>query len=311
MVRSVKFILQYPEVTGLDHDMLDCGDIGEIAALAEATGFAGISFTEHPVPGANWLTHGGHQTLDPFVALAFAAAATERLRLLTYLAVVPYRNPFLLAKSAASLDRLSNGRFTLGVGTGYHKTEFFALGVDFDERNDAFDEALDVLPLAWSGEPFSYAGRHFEARNVVQRPRPAQQPIPIWIGGNSQRSRRRVAARAQGWMPMGGPPELASTTRTPHVGSVDVLAGMIAEVKELAGERAASLDFVAQYQDPGLGVDPGGDAARHRDAFAGYEAAGITWLVVGATRPTPEQHRAFIETFGAAYLSETGLGGDA
>ena len=81
----MKFILQYPEVTGLDADMLDCGDVGEIAALAEAAGFAGISFTEHPAPGSNWLMHGGHQTLDPFVALAFAAAATERLRLLTYL----------------------------------------------------------------------------------------------------------------------------------------------------------------------------------------------------------------------------------
>ena len=91
---------------------------------------------------------GGHQTLDPFVALAFAAAVTKRLRLLTYLAVVPYRNPFLLAKAAATLDRLSGGRFILGVGSGYLKTEFFALGVDFDERNALFDEALDVLPLA-------------------------------------------------------------------------------------------------------------------------------------------------------------------
>src|SRR5690349_15054263 len=152
--------------------MLDCGDVGEIAARAEAAGFDGLSFTEHPAAGVNWLTHGGHQTLDPFVALAFAAAATSRLRLLTYLAVLPYRNPFLLAKTAATLDRLSGGRFTLGAGTGYHKTEFFALGVDFDERNALFDETLDVLPRAWSGEPFSYRGRHFDARDVIQRPRP-------------------------------------------------------------------------------------------------------------------------------------------
>ena len=166
-------------------------------------------------------------------------------------------------------------------------------------RNELFDEALDVLERRRGPvEPFSYEGRHFEARNVVQRPRPAQQPIPVWIGGNSRLSRRRVAARAQGWMPMGGPPELASTTRTPHVGSLDTLTGMIAEVKALAGGRAASLDFVAQYQDPALGVDAGHDARRHRDAFAGYAAAGTTWLVVGATSPTPDRHRAFIETFG-------------
>jgi hypothetical protein len=110
-------------------------------------------------------------------------------------------------------------------------------------------------------------------------------------------------------MPMGGPPELAATTRTPHLGSVDTLAGLVAEVKDLAGARAASLDFVAQYQDPALGVDPGSDAGRHRDAFAAYDAAGITWVVVGASHPTPDQHRAFIETFGTTYLTETGLGG--
>src|SRR5690606_5897594 len=160
-----------------------------------------------------WLAHGGHQSVDPFVALAFAAAATTRLRLLTYLAVVPYRNPFLLAKASATLDRMSGGRFVLGVGSGYHKTEFFALGVDFDERNALCDEALEVLPLAWSGEPFSYKGRHFEARDVIQLPRPTQRPIPIWIGGNSKLARRRVARSAQGWMPMGGTEELAKTTR--------------------------------------------------------------------------------------------------
>ena len=308
----MKFILQYPEVSGLERDMLDSGDIGDIAARAEAAGFDGMSFTEHPIPGANWLAHGGHQTLDPFVALTFAAAATERLRLLTYLSVVPYRNPFLLVKSAASVDRLSHGRFVLGVGTGYHKTEFFALGVDFDERNALFDEALDVLPLAWSGDPFSYQGRHFGARDVIQRPRPTQQPIPIWIGGNSRLSRRRVAERAQGWMPMSGPAELATTTRTPHLGSADELAGLIAEVKELAGERAATLDFVAQYHPPELAADPRKDGERHHDAIARYEEMGVTWLVVGASHPTPSEHHAYIDTFGETYLAtrDTAAAGD-
>ena len=74
------------------------------------------------------------------------------MRLLTYFAVPPYRNPWLLAKAAATVDKLSDGSFILGVGTGYLKAEFFALGVDFDERNALFDEALDVLPLHWSGD---------------------------------------------------------------------------------------------------------------------------------------------------------------
>jgi alkanesulfonate monooxygenase SsuD/methylene tetrahydromethanopterin reductase-like flavin-dependent oxidoreductase (luciferase family) len=87
------------------------------------------------------------------------AAATERLQLLTYLTVPPWRNPLLLAKTAATLDRLSRGRLILGVGTGYLKAEYAALGVEFEERNRLFDEALEVMPLAWSGDAFSYSGQ--------------------------------------------------------------------------------------------------------------------------------------------------------
>lgn len=154
----MRFIFHYPEISGSDGDVLDPGPLRDVAVAAERAGFDALSFSEHPAPGAKWLDRGGHQTLDSFVALGYVAAATERLRLLTYLAVVPYRNPFLLAKGAATLDKLSGGRFTLGIGTGYQKREFHALGVDFDERNALFDEALDVLPLHWSGEPSHIRG---------------------------------------------------------------------------------------------------------------------------------------------------------
>lgn len=189
----MKFIFQYPDFHGLDGDMLDAGSVSELAILAEAHGWDGFSFTEHPAPTAKWLETGGHQSLDPFVALGHVAAVTKRLKLLTYLAVLPYRNPLLLAKSAATVDKLSNGRFILGVGAGYLKAEYFALGVDFEERNVLFDEALDVLPLHWSGEPFNYQGTHFSCRDTIGRPRPVQQPIPIWIGGNASLTLRRVA----------------------------------------------------------------------------------------------------------------------
>jgi probable F420-dependent oxidoreductase len=224
---TLRFLFHYPETNGADADMLDAGPLHEVAAAAERCGFAGFSLTEHPVPGSRWLDSGGHQTLDPFVGLGHVAAATTELRLLTHLSVAPYRNPFLLAKAAATVDKLSGGRFTLGLGTGYLKTEFRALGVDLEERNALFDETLDVLPLHWGGDEFSYEGRHFDARHVIGRPRPVQDPIPIWIGGNSKLSRRRVAERAQGWMPMGGPPELSATARTPSLGTLDDLAGYI------------------------------------------------------------------------------------
>ena len=116
----MKFVFNYPETSGLESDLLDSGEISDVAVAVEAAGFDAFALTEHPIPGANWLAHGGHQTLDPFVGLAFAAAVTERIQLLTHLSVAPYRNPFMLAKTAATLDRCSNGRFILGLGAGYH-----------------------------------------------------------------------------------------------------------------------------------------------------------------------------------------------
>ena len=152
----MQYLIQHPEPVGMQHDLFAAGEVVPVAKAVEAAGWDGLAFTEHPAPGHRWLAEGGgHQTLDPFVALAAAAAVTERIRLLTYLAVLPYRNPLLTAKAAATVDMISGGRFILGVGTGYLKTEFFALGVDFDERNALFDEALDVMPLHWSGEKFS------------------------------------------------------------------------------------------------------------------------------------------------------------
>jgi probable F420-dependent oxidoreductase len=296
----VQFLFQYPDTHGIDGDMLDAGPVAEVARAAEAAGWDGIAFTEHPAPSSRWLQNGGHQALDPFVALAAAGAVTERLKLLTFLTVVPYRNPALLAKTAATLDRVSNGRFVLGVGTGYLKSEFFALGVDFEERNALFDEALDVLPLHWSGEPFDYQGRHFNARDVIGRPRPVQQPIPIWIGGNAPITLRRVAERAQGWMPLLGPAQVTATARTPHIGDGDDLATKIAEVKAMAGDRADGLDVAVAYTDAEI-AEPAVDVERHREAFGRLAEAGATWIIVpGATHETSAT-LDFLDAFGGSY----------
>lgn len=296
----MKFLYQYPDVRGMDGDLLEAGAVDEVARAVEAAGWDGFSFTEHPAPSARWLEHGGHQTLDPFVALAAAAAVTNRVTLLTYLSVLPYRNPLLLAKAATTLDRVSNGRFVLGVGAGYLKSEFFALGVDFDERNRRFDEALDVLPLAWNGEPFTYKGTGFDAREVICRPTPIQQPIPIWIGGNSKLTMRRVAERAQGWMPMTVSPEVAATARTPHLGGTDELTERIASLREDAGGRGADLAIVVAYGDLDP-ADPAVDVGRHREAFAELAEAGATWIAVHGETSDPGATLGFIEAFGATY----------
>jgi probable F420-dependent oxidoreductase len=300
---TLKFVFHYPEPNGPEGDVLDAGPLHEVAAGAERAGFDGISLSEHPIPGARWLHGGGHQTLDPFVALGYAAAATSRLRLLTYLAVAPYRNPFLLAKAAATLDRLSGGRLILGLGVGYQKSEYHALGVEFDERNALFDEALEVLPLHWSGEPFSHQGHHFSARDVIARPRPVQNPIPIWVGGNSRLSRRRVAERAQGWMPMSGGTTLSATARTPTLGSLTELAATIAGVREqvAAAGRADPIDVLYSYQGEGI-ARPTVDADRHREALAEIEKAGVTWVVVSSRTTAPGDTLEFLDGFGSTYL---------
>lgn len=300
----MRFIYHYPETNGPDGDLFAAGPLTDVAVAVERAGFDAFSLSEHPSPGAKWLATGGHQTMDPFVALGFVAAVTERLKLLTYLAVAPYRNPLLLAKSASTLDNLSGGRLILGLGTGYQKSEFHALGIDINERNALFDEALDVLPLHWSGEPFSYEGKYFSARDVMARPVPVQNPIPIWIGGNSKLSRRRVAQRAQGWMPMSGGTQLSSTARTPTLGSGAELGETIAELRgaAIAADRSGPIDVLYSYQADGLAT-PAVDADRHREAFAELEKAGVTWIVVSSRTTEYTATLEFLDAFGATYTS--------
>ena len=111
-----------------------------------------------------WLNGGGHETLDPFAALGFCAAVTTRIRLLTWLSVVPYRNPFLAAKSMATVDLLSGGWATFALGSGYLRSEFAALGVDFAERNDLFEESVQVMKATWTGDEVSFEGPVLRAR---------------------------------------------------------------------------------------------------------------------------------------------------
>ena len=166
--------------------------IAAVAAAAEAAGFHGFGFTDHPAPSQRWLEAGGHDALDPFVAMG-SPRRTTTLRLIPNIVVLPYRNPFVVAKSGATLDLLSDGRFTLAVGVGYLKREFAALGVDFDERAALFEEALEVIRAIWTSDDISFEGRHFTAKGITAHPRPVSQPHPpIWIGGNT------AAARATG-----------------------------------------------------------------------------------------------------------------
>ncbi|MYB04022.1 MAG: TIGR03619 family F420-dependent LLM class oxidoreductase, partial [Acidimicrobiaceae bacterium] len=142
----MRFSVTYPLASGrASAEFATRRGVVEFARAAEEAGFDGIGFTDHPAPTHRWMSAGGHDALDPFAALAFCAAVTEQILLIPNVVVLPYRNPLLVAKSVATIDALSDGRFVLAVGTGYLKGEYRALGVDFDERNALFDEAIEVM----------------------------------------------------------------------------------------------------------------------------------------------------------------------
>ncbi len=206
--------------------------IAKVATAAEAAGIHGFGFTDHPAPTQRWLEAGGHDALDPFVAMGYAAAHTTTLRLIPNIVVLPYRNPFVVAKSGATLDLLSGGRFTLAVGVGYLKREFAALGVDFEERAALFDEALDAIRAIWTADDITFEGTHFSAHGITAHPRPVSDPHPpIWIGGNTGAARRRVAEKGDGWCPFAAPPQLAQTARTAAMDSIEALADGIDDLR--------------------------------------------------------------------------------
>ena len=284
----MKFAIKYPMNAGLDPRFLQPETMVRFAQAAERAGYDAIAFTEHPAPSQKWLSSGGHESFDPLTALAFVAAATERLRLHTYLLVLPYRNPFLAAKQASTVDVLSGGRLTLALGTGYLRSEFAALGVDFTERNALFDESVDVMTGIWQTPDFAYEGRHFTARGQTQRPVPVQTPHPpLWIGGNSQASRRRVATVGQGWAPLLINEQMSQTTRTPPLSSPQALAAAVAELRESTaaqGRDPAALDIHVEWHEvsepAGATSESGRSVEEVRDKLGQLAEAGATWSAV-------------------------------
>jgi probable F420-dependent oxidoreductase len=137
--------------------------------------------------------------------MAFVAAKTTRLRLVTSVMIVPYRNPVLTAKALATIDVLSKGRVTLGVGVGWMREEFEALGApEFDRRGAVTDEYLRIFRTLWTESPASFSGRFYRFEALRCQPQPVQKPHPpIWVGGHSKAALRRAARLGDGWHPVG------------------------------------------------------------------------------------------------------------
>ncbi|MDG2304443.1 MAG: LLM class F420-dependent oxidoreductase [Candidatus Binatia bacterium] len=303
----MKFALAFPFFTAPPLPEFTSGEaIRQIAVAAEAAGFDAVFSTEHPAPPDDWRQTGGHDALDPFVSLAFAAAATTRIRLLTNLTVVPYRNPLLLAKTVATLDRLSDGRLTLGVGTGYLEKEYEALGVEFAERNDLFDEAMEVLRLAWTGEPVTFQGSRFSAVEITCQPVPTQ-PLgpPFWVGGNSRLARRRAVRWGEGWMPMPNPRKLGDRRRSAHLETLDDLRGLLRYLRTEEERAGRKLPLEVLFA-PLTGGVPGTrrwSPAEYGDSLLELRMVGVTWVNVAITGRSLGSLTEAIARFGEEIIS--------
>lgn len=146
----------------------------------------------------------------PLITLSAIAEATKTIKVATALMVAPFRHPVMSAKEIATLDQLSGGRVIIGTSIGAYLEEFknmFGSSVEGYRRGDMLDEHLEALRLLWKGETCSYKGKYYEFNNVECFPRPVQDPLPIYIGGNSPMGRRRVAQFGDGWLPAALPVE--------------------------------------------------------------------------------------------------------
>jgi probable F420-dependent oxidoreductase len=179
------------------------GALAAVAAHAEAAGFESVWAGEHvvlPDPQVPPSPMGPQDpALDPLLALGWAAAATSTIRLATGIIILPQRNPVVLAKQLASLDVLSDGRVTFGVGVGYLEPEFRAIGADFEHRGAVTDEFLDAIGHLWYDERPAFHGRFADFAGVDAHPRPVQRPVPVVIGGHRPPAFRRAVARGHGW----------------------------------------------------------------------------------------------------------------
>ncbi|WP_123970476.1 LLM class F420-dependent oxidoreductase [Streptomyces sp. TLI_185] len=181
-------------------------DLVEIARTADRAGFGYLASCDHVAIPRRLAPAMSTVWYDPVATLGFLAGVTERVRLLSHVAVVGLRHPLLTAKQYATLDQLAGGRLILGVGAGHVREEFEVLGVDFERRGAVLDESIDALRAALGPDEFpEHHGKLYDFEGLGQQPRPVQESIPLWVGGSSPAAVRRAALKGDGWLPQGDP----------------------------------------------------------------------------------------------------------
>lgn len=253
-----------------------------VAQAAEAGGFETLWTVEHVVVPSGYESQypydpsgkmaGGAEVFDlpdPLIWLTFVAARTERIRLATGVLVLPQRNVVITAKEIATLDHLSGGRVTLGIGVGWLAEEFAALGVPFNERGARMDEYIDVLRELWSPssdpEKSTVAGKFVNFDDCIMRPRPVNGTVPLVIGGHSVAAAKRAGRRGDGFFPGGG--------------TLEELAELFAIVRAEAEAVGRDPDAIELYSGGGR---PGPKLDARIEQLAGI---GVTHMVLPAAPP--------------------------
>jgi probable F420-dependent oxidoreductase len=247
-------VLQVPGAASEWEQHADIGDVARIAAAADELGFEFLTCAEHVAIPAGESANRGVAYWDPLATLSFLAGRTSRIGLVTSVLVLGYHHPLEIAKRYGTLDRISGGRVTLGVGVGSLAAEFELLDAHWPDRGDRADDALRALRASLSTPQPQYEGKYYRYRSVVVEPCALQPRVPIWVGGRTRRSLRRAVELADGWMPF-------------------VLRA--AEISRLLSETSppAGFDVVLATGRP---LDPGGDPADTVERLRGLQAAGAT-----------------------------------
>lgn len=223
----------------------------ELVQAAEEAGFESAWTVEHVVIPRGYQSaypyaadgripggEGDFPIPDPLIWMAYVAARTSRIRLATGILILPQRNPVITAKEVATLDVMSGGRVLLGIGVGWLKEEFEALGVPFAERGRRTDDYIAAMRALWSSPAPTYEGRFIRFKDAFMRPKPVRGDVPIIIGGHSEAAAKRAGRLAQGFFPARG-----------------VMAELIAVVRREAGAAGRDPDAVeitaSMPEDPG------------------------------------------------------------
>ena len=177
--------------------------------------------------GGEFPGSGSGESMEQITLLSYIAGQTSKIRLVTSVLIVPHRNPLIAAKSLATLDLLSEGRLVVGVGVGWMREEFQALGLPpFEERGAVTDEYIRAFKVLWTEDDPHFQGKYISFDDISYLPKPVQKPHPpIWVGGESRPAMRRTAELADGWYPLGSNPTFPMGTPEQLKAGLERLAG--------------------------------------------------------------------------------------